>query len=145
MEFILICNFLLSATAAFLLVPAFTKKHTLHVTLLSLLFLLSIVPTFLLANPHIGVLPWAIRDGLLLFAAFLFFCLTFTSNKWKTLLFFLLFLLSIAPLSYVVYDDFTHTYIDANNGLGLGFLLTWLLTALYNILAILRFFRQKSQ
>ncbi|MED4028871.1 hypothetical protein P4672_21745 [Priestia megaterium] len=58
---------------------------------------------------------------------------------------FLLFLLSIAPLSYVVYDDFTHTYIDANNGLGLGFLLTWLLTALYNILAILRFFRQKSQ
>ncbi|WP_368896067.1 hypothetical protein [Priestia megaterium] len=73
MEFILICNFLLSATAAFLLVPAFTKKHTVHVTLLSLLFLLSIVPTFLLANPHIGVLPWAIRDGLLLFAAFLFF------------------------------------------------------------------------
>ena len=122
-----------------------TKKHTLHVTLLSLLFFLSIVPTFLLANPHIGVLPWAIRDGLLLFAAFLFFYLTFTLNRWKTLLFFLLFLLSIAPLSYVVYDDFTHTYIDANIGLGLGFLLTWLLTALYNILAILRFFRQKSQ
>ncbi len=106
------------------------QKSTLHVTLLSLLFLLSIVPTFLLANPHIGVLPWAIRDGLLLFAAFLFFYLTFTLNRWKKLLFFLLFLLSIAPLSYVVYDDFTHTYIDANIGLGLGFLLTWLLTAL---------------
>ncbi|GAB1764933.1 hypothetical protein PMEGAPL125_13530 [Priestia megaterium] len=60
-------------------------------------------------------------------------------------MFFLLLLLSIAPLAYVVYDDFTHTYIDANIGLGLGFLLTWLLTTLYNILAILRFFRQKSQ
>jgi hypothetical protein len=145
MEFILICNFLLGATAAFLLVPAFTKKHALHVTLLSLLFLLSIVPTFLLANPHIGVLPWAIRDSLLLFSALLLFYLTFTPSRWKTILFFLLFLLSIAPLAYVVYDDFTHTYIDANIGLGLGFLLTWFLTTLYNISAILRFFRQKSQ
>ncbi|MCM3770635.1 MULTISPECIES: hypothetical protein [Priestia] len=145
MEFILICNFLLGATAAFLLVPAFTKKHALYVTLLSLLFLLSIVPTFLLANPHIGVLPWAIRDSLLLFSALLLFYLTFTPSRWKMILFFLLFLLSIAPLAYVVYDDFTHTYIDANIGLGLGFLLTWFLTTLYNISAILRFFRQKSQ
>jgi hypothetical protein len=145
MEFILICNFLLGATPAFLLVPAFTKKHALYVTLLSLLFLLSIVPTFLLANPHIGVLPWAIRDSLLLFSALLLFYLTFTPSRWKMILFFLLFLLSIAPLAYVVYDDFTHTYIDANIGLGLGFLLTWFLTTLYNISAILRFFRQKSQ
>jgi hypothetical protein len=145
MEFILICNFLLGGTAAFLLVPAFTKKHSFRMTLLSLLFLLSIVPTFLLANPHIGVLPWAIRDSLLLFSALLLFYLTFPSSRSKTLLFFLLFLLSIAPLAYVVYDDFTHTHADANIGLGLGFLFTWFLTAVYNILAILRFFRQKSQ
>jgi len=104
MEFILICNFLLGATAAFLLVPAFTKKHALLVILLSLLFLLSIVPTFLLANPHIGVLPWAIRDGLLLFAALLFFYLTFTLNNGKRFCFFFYFYcrLLLFPTSYMM-------------------------------------------
>ncbi|TYR81644.1 hypothetical protein FZC66_07370 [Priestia megaterium] len=74
---------------------------------------------------------------------FLSFMLLFWSIRqpkaWKIILLSILFLLFSSPLAYLIYDDHTQNYLDANIGLGLAYLLTWFITGIIILTALFRF------
>jgi hypothetical protein len=62
-------------------------------------------------------------------------------SKKNMLLILLSMLIAAFPLTYALYDDYMNEYIGANIGLGLAFLLTWGITGIILLVAIIKLIR----
>lgn len=66
-----------------------------------------------------------------------------TRNPKKNVLFVILFIIGAAPLLYLVIDHLKNDYMDANIGLGLAFMYTWIYSAVAFIIAIIFLVKKK--
>ncbi|PLR78449.1 hypothetical protein CU633_05590 [Bacillus sp. V3-13] len=81
---------------------------------------------------------------LLLFTAFRFLSAQSHARKpYGKAIFNLLFLLSSIPLMYVVYGEYSGHISDAKIEVGIGFLLTWLVTGLVFIIGMVKYYRNR--
>jgi hypothetical protein len=62
-------------------------------------------------------------------------------SKKNILLLLLGMFIAAFPLAYALYDDYKNEYIGANIGLGLAFLLTWCITGIILLVAIIKLIR----
>jgi hypothetical protein len=70
----------------------------------------------------------------------------FTNKKTKKNILLLLFLIiGGGPLLYLAIDDLNNHYIDANIGLGLAFMFTWIYALIALIIAIILVVRKKRK
>ncbi|MGG0413781.1 hypothetical protein [Peribacillus simplex] len=60
-----------------------------------------------------------------------------TRNPKKNVLFVILFIIGGAPLLYLAIDHVKNDYMDANIGLGLAFMFTWIYSVVAFIIAII--------
>ncbi|TSB47732.1 hypothetical protein [Alkalicoccobacillus porphyridii] len=67
------------------------------------------------------------------------------SKRRVKIAFFFFLAISATPLIYILYDDFTHAYQDANIGLGLAYFYTWFMTGIVAIMAIIWFLLRKKK
>ena len=80
-------------------------------------------------------IPLAIASEAFLLLSF--FIMYVSTGKSKKTLIILLSIIGGAPLLYFVIDDMNINYEDANIGLGLAFMFTWLYSAIAFIIAII--------
>ncbi|MDQ0207517.1 hypothetical protein [Alkalicoccobacillus murimartini] len=73
---------------------------------------------------------------------FLFIQLNRATQQGK-IWFFVFLVISAGPLIYMLYDDYTQDYLDANIGLGLAYFYTWFMTVLAAVVAIVVSLRKK--
>ncbi|MDM5358451.1 hypothetical protein [Peribacillus sp. ACCC06369] len=66
-----------------------------------------------------------------------------TRNPKKNVLFVILFIIGAAPLLYLAIDHLKNDYMDANIGLGLAFMYTWIYSAVAFIIAIIFLVKKK--
>ncbi|WP_347942179.1 hypothetical protein AAEY33_11085 [Peribacillus simplex] len=64
-------------------------------------------------------------------------------NPKKNVLFVILFIIGAAPLLYLAIDHVKNDYMDANIGLGLAFMYTWIYSAVAFIIAIILLLKKK--
>jgi len=62
-------------------------------------------------------------------------------NKKKSAFLVIGLVISALPLTYTLYDDYKNEYIGANIGLGLAFLLTWVITGTVFLVAMIKLIR----
>ncbi|MBT2605433.1 hypothetical protein J7E55_20835 [Bacillus sp. ISL-53] len=66
-----------------------------------------------------------------------------TKNPKKNVLWVILFIIGAAPLLYLAIDHVKNDYMDANIGLGLAFMYTWLYSAVAFIIGIILLVKKK--
>ncbi|MEF2094564.1 hypothetical protein V3595_07790 [Bacillus sp. CFBP9009] len=66
-----------------------------------------------------------------------------TKNPKRNVLWVILFIIGAAPLLYLAIDHVKNDYMDANIGLGLAFMYTWLYSAVAFIVAIILLVKKK--
>jgi uncharacterized membrane protein YhaH (DUF805 family) len=75
-----------------------------------------------------------------------FLIIYFTNRKTKKNILWLFFLIiGGGPLLYLAIDDLNSNYIDANIGLGLAFMFTWIYSLIALIIAIILVVRKKRK
>lgn len=57
--------------------------------------------------------------------------------------YFIFLFIAAGPLTYMLYDDYTHSYLDANIGLGLAYFYTWFMVVLAAVLSVVCYYRRK--
>ncbi|MDP1420570.1 hypothetical protein Q8G35_19835 [Peribacillus simplex] len=67
-----------------------------------------------------------------------------TRNPKKNVLFVILFIIGGAPLLYLAIDHVNSDYMDANIGLGLAFMFTWIYSVVAFIIAIILLVKKKK-
>jgi hypothetical protein len=70
----------------------------------------------------------------------MYLSIKYKSKKYNFLIL-LSMLITASPLAYALYDDYKNEYIGANIGLGLAFLLTWGITGIILLVAIIKLIR----
>ncbi|YCA41637.1 hypothetical protein M1E11_12430 [Bacillus sp. JZ8] len=76
-----------------------------------------------------------IASEFFLLASFLLIFLTTRKTK-KNILLIPLLIIGGAPLLYLAIDDMNNHYVDANIGLGLAFMFTWIYSVIACVIAI---------
>ncbi|MCP1096824.1 hypothetical protein M0L17_24095 [Bacillaceae bacterium OS4b] len=66
-----------------------------------------------------------------------------TKNPKRNVLWVILFIIGAAPLLYLAIDHVKNDYMDANIGLGLAFMYTWLYSAVAFIIGIILLVKKK--
>ncbi|MFE5428945.1 hypothetical protein [Peribacillus simplex] len=77
-----------------------------------------------------------------LLLSFIIIILSIRNSK-KNVLFVILFIIGAAPLLYLAIDHVKNDYMDANIGLGLAFMYTWIYSAVAFIIAIILLLKKK--
>lgn len=83
-----------------------------------------------------------IASEMFLLVPFLIIYLTTRKTK-KSLPLIILLIIGGAPLLYLAIDDMNSNYMDANIGLGLAFMFTWIYSAIAFVVAIILIIRRK--
>ncbi len=68
-----------------------------------------------------------------------------TKNPKRNVLWVILFIIGAAPLLYLAIDHVKNDYMDANIGLGLAFMYTWLYSAVAFIIGIILLVKKKKE
>ncbi|MFJ9385399.1 hypothetical protein ACIROD_16870 [Peribacillus sp. NPDC101481] len=66
-----------------------------------------------------------------------------TKNPKRNVLWVILFIIGAAPLLYLAIDHVKNDYMDANIGLGLAFMFTWIYSVVAFIIAIILLVKKK--
>ncbi|MCU6599014.1 hypothetical protein OCO53_00805 [Peribacillus frigoritolerans] len=84
-----------------------------------------------------------IVSEVLLLLSFIIIILS-TKNPKRNVLWVILFIIGAAPLLYLAIDHVKNDYMDANIGLGLAFMYTWLYSAVAFIIGIILLGKRKG-
>lgn len=68
-----------------------------------------------------------------------------TKNPKRNVIWVILFIIGAAPLLYLAIDHVKNDYMDANIGLGLAFMYTWLYSAVAFIIGIILLVKKKKE
>ncbi|MDG4848729.1 hypothetical protein P8767_15570 [Peribacillus frigoritolerans] len=99
-------------------------------------------------QPRLGVNYYE-QSGTLTIVSEVFLLLSFiiiilsTKNPKRNVLWVILFIIGAAPLLYLAIDHVKNDYMDANIGLGLAFMYTWLYSAVAFIIGIILLVKKK--
>lgn len=88
------------------------------------------------------LLTLTIASEIFLLIPFLLIFLTTKKTK-KSLLLIPLFIIGGAPLFYSTIDEMNNHYVDANIGLGLAFMFTWIYSVITFVIAIIIIVKRK--
>ena len=88
------------------------------------------------------LLTLTIASEMFLLLSFMSIYLT-TSKTKKSILLIPLLIIGGAPLLYLAIDDMNSHYMDANIGLGLAFMFTWIYSAIAFVIAIILIVKRK--
>ena len=67
------------------------------------------------------------------------------STKPMKMWYFVFVVISAGPLVYMLYEEYTHNYLDANIGLGLAHFYTWFMTVIAAVLALASYLRNQTK